>query len=369
LASVALSPATVQGGANSTGTATLSGSAPVGGGVVTLSSSRETVSVPVAVTVAEGATSATFTVTTTATSADETATITASYGGVMKTASLTISPTPCALRTAGAQWLAFSSKRGGTYDIYAMRDDGTCLAQVTSGVGDDLFVTWSPAGTLAYMSAKSGRMQIYVRDFTTGAERLLDVGDLTATSPAFSPDGLSVAFEGYAPGITTISDIYVVAAAGGTPVKVTSSQRYSAGPAWSPDGATLYFVSNRTSGYNIWSVPAAAGAETMIPGTGGVLGRPVATPDGTGIAYTLSASGAAFTKVVIQTLSTGAIRTVTSQADGEPTLDRTGARIVVTSFRGGNADLWLLDAATGAQVRQLTTDSGIDGAAAYAPFP
>jgi Tol biopolymer transport system component len=45
------------------------------------------------------------------------------------------------------------------------------------------------------------------------------------------------------------------------------------------------------------------------------------------------------------------------------------ARIVVTSFRGGNADLWLLDAATGAQVRQLTTDSGIDGAAAYAPFP
>jgi Tol biopolymer transport system component len=369
LASVTLLPATVQGGASSTGNVTLSDFAPAGGAAVTLSSSRPTASVPPTVTIAEGQTSATFAVTTTATSADETATIAASYAGLTRTASLTISPTPCALRTAGAQWLAFSSKRSATYDLYAMRDDGTCLTQITDGAGDDLFVTWSPAGTLAYMSARSGRMQIYVRDFSTGAERLLDVGDLTATSPAFSPDGQFIAFEGYAPGVTAISDIYVVPAAGGTPVKLTTSQRYSAGPAWSPDGATLYFVSNRVSGYNAWSVPASGGVETMIPGTGGILGRPVATPDGTGIAYTLSAAGAAFSKVVLQTLSSGAIRTVTSQADGEPTFDRTGARMVVTSFRAGNADLWLLDVGTGAQVRQLTTDSGIDGAAAYAPFP
>ncbi len=281
----------------------------------------------------------------------------------------TSSDSPCDLRTAGAQWLAFSSKGSGTYHIYAMRDDGTCLTQVTNGARDDLFVTWSPAGTLAYMNAKSGRMQVYVRDFTSGVERLLDVGDLTATSPAFSPDGLQVAFEGYAPGVTSVSDIYVVPAAGGAPVKLTSSQGYSAGPAWSPDGTNLYFVSNRVSGYNAWRVATTGGAEAMIPRTAGILGRPLATPDGTGIAYTLPASGAAFTQVVIQTLSTGAIRSVTSQADGEPTFDRTGARMVVTSFRGGNADLWLLDVSSGAAVRQLTTDTGIDGAAAYAPFP
>jgi TolB protein len=278
-------------------------------------------------------------------------------------------PDPCALRTAGAQWLAFSSKRTGVYDVYAMRADGTCLTQVTNDAADDLFATWSPAGTIAYMSSRSGRMQIYVHDLASGIERLLDVGDLTATSPAFSPDGQLVAFEGYEPGVTAVSDVYVVPAAGGTPVKRTTGQKYSAGPAWSPDGATLYFVSNRVSGYNVWSVPAAGGTETMIAGTGGILGRPVATPDGSGIAYTLSAPGAAFSKVVLQTLATGIVRTVTTQADGEPTLDRTGARMVVTSFRGGNADLWLLDVATGAEVRQLTTDPGIDGAAAFGPFP
>lgn len=279
-------------------------------------------------------------------------------------------PPPCALRTPGAQWVAFSSTRGGGgLDVYAMRADGTCLTRVTDDAADDLFATWSPAGTIAYMSARGGRMQIYVRDFATGAERRLEVGELTATSPAFSPDGALVAFEGYEPGVTTVSDVYVVPAAGGVPVKLTSGQRYSAGPAWSPDGATLYFVSNRSGGYDVWTVPAAGGLEAMVPGTSGVLGRPDALPDGAGILYTLSAPGAAFTRVVAHSLATGVVRTVTGQRDGEPTADRTGSRVVVTSSRGGSPDLWLLDTATGAEVLQLTTDAGIDGAAAFGPFP
>ncbi len=293
LVSVEVSPTTVEGGGRATGTVVLSGPAPSPGVDVVLQSSRAGVTVPGSVRVPAGAGSATFELTTSVVEVEGLAGIIGALDGVTRVAFLTLTPPPCALRTPGAQWLAFASRRAGTLDIFAMRDDGTCLAQVTSGAGDERFVAWSPAGTLAYMSFRSGRMQVYVRDFTTGAESLLDVGDLTATSPAFSPDGRFVAFEGYAPGVTAVSDVYVVPAAGGAPVKVTSSQRYNAGPAWSPDGSTLYFVSNRVSGYNVWKVPAAGGAETMVPGTGGILGQPVATPDGAGIAYTLSAPGAA----------------------------------------------------------------------------
>ena len=336
LVSVGVSPSSVEGGARATGTVTLSLAAPAGGALVALSSSLPAVAVPATVTIVAGATTATFPVTTSLVSSGATATVAALHDGTTRTTDLSVTPpTACALRAPGAQWLAFSSSRGGGFDLYAMRADGTCLTQVTADAADDLFATWSPAGTIAYMSARSGRMQIYVRDVTTGAERRLEVGALTATSPAFSPDGALVAFEGYEPGVTAIADVYVVPAAGGVPVKLTSGQRYSAGPAWSPDGTTLYFVSNRVSGYNIWTVPAAGGAETMVPGTAGVLGRPAALPDGTGILYTLSAPGAAFSKVVVCTLSTGVVRTVTSQGDGEPTADRTGARIVVTSSRGG----------------------------------
>jgi len=369
LQSLSLSPASVQGGAGATGTLTLTGAAPAGGAVVALTSNLASVTVPATATVPEGETAAAFPVATVVISTDETAVIAAVHAGVTRTATLTVSPTPCALRTPGAQWLAFSSRRTGVYDVYAMRADGTCLTQVTNDAADDLFATWSPAGSIAYMSARSGRMQVYVRDFTSGDERLLDTGDLAATSPAFSPDGTLVAFEGYVPGVTAVSDIYVVPAGGGVPAKLTTGQGYSAGPAWSPDGATVYFVSNRASGYDVWTVPATGGAETRLAGTAGVLGRPAAAPDGTSIAFTLPAAGTAFSKVVVLALSSGAVRTVTSQSDGEPTFDRTGGQLVVTSSRGGGNDLWLLDVGSGAEVRQLTTQSGIDGAAAFGPFP
>src|SRR2546422_4190253 len=94
LSSLALNPASVVGGAqSSTGTVTLSGPAPAGGAQVTLSSSNTAVaSVPSSVTVPAGATSATFTVTTSAVAASTPVTISASYGGVSKAASLTVTP-------------------------------------------------------------------------------------------------------------------------------------------------------------------------------------------------------------------------------------------------------------------------------------
>jgi hypothetical protein len=90
LSSFALNPTTVAGGSTSTGTVSVSGNAPSGGIVVTLSSSRPTrAAVPPTVTVAAGASSATFTVNTTS-GAKTSATISAAYDSVTKKATLTI---------------------------------------------------------------------------------------------------------------------------------------------------------------------------------------------------------------------------------------------------------------------------------------
>jgi hypothetical protein len=93
LSSLSLNPISVTGGNSSTGTVTLSGAAPAGGAQVTLSSSNTAAAmVPSSVTVAAGATSANFTATTSTVTASTPVTITASYGGTMKTASLTVNP-------------------------------------------------------------------------------------------------------------------------------------------------------------------------------------------------------------------------------------------------------------------------------------
>jgi len=95
LSSLSLNPTSVVGGNSSTGTVTLSGPAPSGGFVVSLSSSNTNVAtVPSTVTVPAGATSANFTISTRAVSSATSVTITASAGGVSRSATLTVNPSP-----------------------------------------------------------------------------------------------------------------------------------------------------------------------------------------------------------------------------------------------------------------------------------
>ena len=91
LASVGVTPATVVGGQSATGTVTLSAAAPVGGAPVSLTSANPAATVPSSVTVPAGASSANFVVTTSPVGSATAGNITASYGGVTKSATLTVS--------------------------------------------------------------------------------------------------------------------------------------------------------------------------------------------------------------------------------------------------------------------------------------
>ena len=116
LSTLSLNPTSVVGGNSSQGTVTLTGAAPSGGAVVTLTSSNTTVApVQASVTVAAGATSASFSVTTTSVTASTSVTIAAAYGGVNRTATLTLTaqapppPPPPATDTVAIQIAEYSS--------------------------------------------------------------------------------------------------------------------------------------------------------------------------------------------------------------------------------------------------------------------
>ena len=97
LSALSLNPTTVVGGNSSTGTVTLSAAAPSGGAAVSLSENSSATTVPASVTVPAGATSASFTITTTSVTASTSATMSAVFGGVTRTAVLTVNPpTPAA---------------------------------------------------------------------------------------------------------------------------------------------------------------------------------------------------------------------------------------------------------------------------------
>ena len=93
LSSVSLNPASLQGGATSSATVTLTANAPSGGAVVALSSSNTAVAtVPASVTVPAGVGSASAVVSTTAVSATATSVISATYNGVTRNVTMTVTP-------------------------------------------------------------------------------------------------------------------------------------------------------------------------------------------------------------------------------------------------------------------------------------
>jgi hypothetical protein len=88
-----LGSSTITGGSGMQGVVRLSGSAPSGGAVVSLVSSRPTAAgVPSSVTVPAGATTGVFNVSTAAVTASTVVTISASYGGATATSDLTVTP-------------------------------------------------------------------------------------------------------------------------------------------------------------------------------------------------------------------------------------------------------------------------------------
>jgi hypothetical protein len=136
-ASVKLSPKTVTGGNSTTGnTVTLDGQAPAAGTVVTLQSSDPSVAaVPASVTVSAGATvSPDFTITTTAVAAQTPVTISASYGGVTKTATLTVNaPQVASLRLSPASVKGGRSTTHNTVTLDGPAPAGGAAVTLTSG--------------------------------------------------------------------------------------------------------------------------------------------------------------------------------------------------------------------------------------------
>ena len=77
----------------------------------------------------------------------------------------------------------------------------------------------------------------------------------------FSPDQRWISFIAANAVNAEISIIKVVPAQGGEWIRITEGKYFDDKPRWSPDGRTLYFISNRTGFFNVWGIhidPATA---------------------------------------------------------------------------------------------------------------
>jgi dipeptidyl aminopeptidase/acylaminoacyl peptidase len=178
--------------------------------------------------------------------------------------------------------------------IWIVDRDGEHERKLTSD--DDAMhrdIAWSPDGRSIACVANIGgkRFSIQLIDSSTGARRELTDGAYEDARPRFSPNGAWVLFESWRTGPRIEADLYLVAAGGGSPVKLETRDGRSGDSQfgeWSPDGRTIAFTSSARGRREI--------ALVDLDGTAAVRlryltenpfdeQRPVWRPDGRGVVY------------------------------------------------------------------------------------
>jgi len=138
---------------------------------------------------------------------------------------------------------------------------------------------WSPDGRQISYTARptpkaddGDRSDIWILTVASGEKKKLLESEAPESSARWSPDGKWIAFTGSAMGGGVYeTDLFVVAATGGTKRNLTAALDVNAGgPEWSADGKTLYFSANTREAVEVFSVDVAGGKATQVSSRGGV---------------------------------------------------------------------------------------------------
>lgn len=142
------------------------------------------------------------------------------------------------------RWIAFTTSRSGTSHLMLARTDDV-------------------AGTLETLVSSADFEQVF--------------------TPRFSPDGETIAYSRWTAG--GYRDVVLVDRATGRLQEVTHDRAQDTGPTFSPDGAYLYFSSDRTGIANLYAYHLASGTLRQVTNVMSGAYQPAMSPDGTALAY------------------------------------------------------------------------------------
>jgi TolB protein len=142
--------------------------------------------------------------------------------------------------------------------IWVIDRDGTSARRIAVTDCFNRDPSWSSDGThIAFWSsrdhcgnngqAKTGEFELYVMNSDGSNVRRLGTAP-NSGAPAFSPDGGTIAFSSDRNGATAGTEIYTIKIDGTGEKRLTSSAGDDTDPTWSPDGTHIAFRSARGNG-------------------------------------------------------------------------------------------------------------------------
>lgn len=235
-------------------------------------------------------------------------------------------------------------RRGGLGDLYTLSTKGESrmpAQRLTSESMGVRGVAWSGDGRSIFFAShgKNGGYSIWKIDSAGGTATAVSPLSIQSTQPATSRDGRYLAFEHHDLVVNLVEEGI------GSPGHkrfLSPSNQLDGSPAFSPDGKSLVFTSNRSGYEEVWVQKLDGRSLQQITRFSGA-GIPFDaswSPDGTSIVMAVRTAGA--TNLFTYTFTSGNLRQLTSGTDDliSPLYSKDGQYIYCSSNAEGATRIW-----------------------------
>ena len=149
-----------------------------------------------------------------------------------------------------------------TYSLIVADSDGYNPQVAVRSRESLLSPAWSPDGSsIAYVSFEDGNSSIRIQNILTGARQLVSARKGINGAPSWSPDGKKLAVS-----LSYVGnpEIFVIDLASHQATRLTNSLSIDTEPVWAPDGQSIYFTSDRSGRPQIYKMSASGGTPTRL---------------------------------------------------------------------------------------------------------
>jgi TolB protein len=274
-------------------------------------------------------------------------------------------------RGAFSTRVAFVSAEGAPpnqqYRLIVSDYDGEGQRTITKSTEPIMSPAWSPDGqSLAYVSFESKASAIYVQTLSTGERRRVSARAGINGAPAWSPDGSTLAL--------TLSrkdgdvDVYTLNLSTQVLTRMTFDPGIDTEPTWSADGRKIYFNSDRAGGPQIYEVDVSNPSRaTRLTFEGSYNARPRLSPDGKQLAVVFLDRGNY--RIATVDLASKAVQVLSQgRQDESPSFAPNGATLIYATQDRGRGVLATVSI-DGRVQQRLAATSGDVREPVWSPFP